>query len=80
MFVPGLQKQNGVEGRHGFYKFKSIEWQPAPRVSSATALRAAVANNNPEEFEKAAGVPADTKVAGKPFFELVKFYLGQQTQ
>jgi len=43
-------------------------------------LRAAVANNNPEEFEKAAGVPADTKVAGKPFFELVKFYLGQQTQ
>ena len=80
VFVPGLQKQNGVEGRHGFYKFKSIEWQPAPRVSSATALRAAVANNNPEEFEKAAGVPADTKVAGKPFFDLVKYYLGQQAK
>jgi len=79
VFVPGLQKQNGVEGRHGFYKFSSIEWQPAPRVSSATELRAAVANDDPKAFAKAAGVPADTKVAGKPFFDLVKYYLGQQT-
>jgi hypothetical protein len=76
VFVPGLQKQNGVEGRHGFYDFASIEWQPAPRVSSATALRAAVANDDPEAFADAAGVPADTEVAGKPFFELVKKYLG----
>lgn len=78
VFVPGLQKQNGVEGRHGYYKFSSIEWQPAPRVSSATALRAAVANDDPEAFSKAAGVPADTKVSGQPFFDLVKYYLGQQ--
>lgn len=80
VFVPGLQKQNGVEGKHGFYDFASIEWQPAPRVSSATALRAAVANNDPKAFSQAAGVPADTKVAGKPFFELVKHYLGQYTK
>jgi hypothetical protein len=33
---------------------------------------------NPEAFAKAAGVPADTKVAGKPFFDLVKYYLDQQ--
>ena len=78
VFVPGLQKQNGVEGKHGFYDFASIEWQPAPRVSSATALRAAVANNDPQAFSQAAGVPADTEVAGQPFFELVKYYLGQQ--
>ena len=78
VFVPGLQKQNGVEGRHGYYKFSSIEWQPAPRVSSATELRAAVANNDPTAFAKAAGVPADTQVAGEPFFDLVKYYLGQQ--
>jgi nicotinamide mononucleotide adenylyltransferase len=77
VFVPGLQKQNGVDGRHGFYKFKSIEWQPAPRVSSATELRAAVANDDPKAFAKAAGVPSDTKVAGESFFELVKKYLGQ---
>jgi len=80
VFVPGLQKQNGVEGRHGFYKFKSIEWQPAPRVSSATELRAAVANDDPKAFAKAAGVPADTNVAGEPFFDLVKYYLGQQNE
>jgi hypothetical protein len=78
VFVSGLQKQNGVEGKHGFYDFASIEWQPAPRVSSATALRAAVANNDPDAFAQAAGIPADTEVAGKPFFELVKYYLGQQ--
>ena len=77
VFVPGLQKQNGVEGKHGFYDFASIEWQPAPRVSSATELRAAVANDDPKAFAKAAGVPADTEVAGYPFFELVKKYLGQ---
>tara|TARA_Y100000389_G_C17317264_1_gene441164 strand:- start:242 stop:883 length:642 start_codon:yes stop_codon:yes gene_type:complete len=80
VFVPGLKKQNGVEGRHGYYKFNSIEWQQAPRVSSATELRAAVANNDPKAFAKAAGVPADTNVAGEPFFELVKKYLGQQTK
>ena len=80
VFVPGLQKSNGVESKHGYFKFKSIEWQQAPRVSSATELRAAVANDDPKKFAKAAGVPADTKVAGEPFFDLVKYYLGQQTK
>jgi len=78
VFVPGLQKQNGVEGRHGFYKFKSIIWQPAPRLSSATDLRDAVAANDPKAFAKAAGVSADTKIDGEPFFNLVKFYLDAQ--
>ena len=80
VFVSGLQKSNGVESKHGFYKFSSIEWQPAPRVSSATELRAAVANDDPTAFAKAAGVPADTKVAGEPFFDLVKYYLGKQVK
>lgn len=80
VFVPGLQKQNGVEGRHGFYKFKSIEWQPAPRVSSATDLRKAVSDNDPEAFTKAAGVPADTMVDGEKFFDLVKQYLDAQAK
>ena len=80
VFVPGLQKSNGVESKHGYYKFKSIEWQQAPRVSSATELRAAVANDDPKKFAKAAGVPADTIVAGEPFFDLVKYYLGKQVK
>jgi hypothetical protein len=80
VFVSGLQKQNGVEGRHGFYKFKSIEWRPAPRVSSATDLRAAVAANDPEKFSKAAGVAADTMIDGEKFFDLVKHYLDAQAK
>jgi len=80
VFVSGLQKQNGVEGRHGFYKFKSIEWRPAPRVSSATDLRAAVAANDPEKFSKAAGVSADTMIDGEKFFDLVKHYLDAQAK
>ena len=75
VFVAGLQKSNGVEGAHGFYRFKDIVWEEAPRISSATELRAAVANNDPQAFEQAAGVPANTPIAGKPFFEIVKHYL-----
>jgi len=75
VFVAGLQKSNGVEGPHGFYRFKDIVWEEAPRISSATELRAAVANNDPQAFEQAAGVPANTPIGGKPFFEVVKHYL-----
>lgn len=75
VFVPSLQKYNGVDGPHGFYHFKDIVWEEAPRISSATDLRAAVANNDPQAFEQAAGVPANTPIDGKPFFEVVKHYL-----
>lgn len=77
VFVPGLRKSNGVEGRHGYYKFTSIEWQQSPRLSSATSLRAAVRADDREAFAQAAGVPADTIVAGQPFFDLVAHYLNQ---
>ena len=77
-----LVKYNGVEGKHGYYKFNSIEQVPTPRLSSATALRAAVRSGDREAFSAAAGVSADTpiKVEGKRsvrFFDLVKHYLDQ---
>jgi len=75
VFVPGLEKFNGVEGPHGYYKFIDVVWAPATRDSTATALRAAVEHDNPRAFSKAAGIPADTMIAGKPFFELVKQYM-----
>lgn len=75
VFVAGLQKSNGIEGAHGFYRFKDIVWVESPRISSATDLRAAVANNDKEAFEQAAGVSADTPVAGHAFFDVVKHYL-----
>jgi hypothetical protein len=67
---------NGVEGKaHGFYNFSNIEQRPTPRLSSATALRDAVKAGDRSAFTQAAGVPAETKVMGKPFFDLVAEYL-----
>lgn len=77
----GLEKYNGIEGAHGYYKFASIGHVPTPRLSSATALRAAVRSGDREAFSSAAGVPADTPVkVGKRsvrFFDLVEKYLKQ---
>ena len=81
--IPGLKKSNGVKGPHGFYNFNDIrlpfkdvhQAKQALRLSSATSLRAAVMDDNREAFTQAAGVPANTVVAGKPFFDLVKHYL-----
>jgi hypothetical protein len=66
---------NGKEGPHGFYKFSNIDQKPTPRLSSATALRTAVISNDRQAFADAAGVDADTDVAGHPFFDLVAHYL-----
>ena len=76
-YVKMLQGQNGKEGKHGFYNFKDIVWEPAPRLSSATDLRVAVGIGDRDAFSKAAGVSADTPVDGTPFFDLVAEYLGQ---
>ncbi len=71
-----LQQYNGIEGKpHGFYNFSSIEQKPTPRLSSATALRDAVANNDKGAFTKAAGIDADELVAGKPYFDLIAEYM-----
>lgn len=70
-----LIQYNGKEGAHGFYNFKDIEQQATPRLSSATALRAAVAADDRDAFGQAAGVDPNTLVAGHPFFDVVKHYL-----
>jgi nicotinamide mononucleotide adenylyltransferase len=74
--VKTINQYNGVEGKaHGFYDYASIEHRPTPRVSSATELRAAVQAGDRESFTRAAGIDADTEVAGKPYFDLVAEYL-----
>lgn len=70
-----IQQYNGKEGTHGYYNFKKIEQRPTPRLSSATALRDAVVKGDRDAFTSAAGVDADTEVAGQPFFDLVSEYL-----
>jgi nicotinamide mononucleotide adenylyltransferase len=75
IFVPALQKQNGLEGPHGFYKFNDIVWAEAKRQSEASKVRQAVKDNNPQDFEKYSGVSANTEVAGHPYFNLVRHYM-----
>jgi hypothetical protein len=79
--VNSLIKYNGIEAAHGYYKFNSITAVATPRLSSATALRAAVRAGDREAFADAAGVPADTPISiGKksvPYFDLVSHYLAQ---
>jgi hypothetical protein len=79
-----LMQYNGKEGAHGYYKFASIEQVPTPRLSSATALRAAVRANDRDGFSDAAGVDADTpiKIGEKTvqFFDLVAHYLAKHPE
>ena len=74
--IKTVNQYNGVEGKpHGFYDFPSIEHKATPRVSSASELRAAVQADDRSAFSKAAGIDADTEIAGKPYFDLVAEYL-----
>ena len=73
--IKTLVQYNGKEGPHGFYKFSNIQPQATPRLSSATALRTAVINGDKQAFSDAAGIDADTEVAGQSFFDLVSHYL-----
>lgn len=81
--VPGLLKSNNQQDRHGYYNFANIrlfhkDVQAAKadmRKGKASDLRAAVLAGDKEAFSVAAGVPADTIVAGHPFFDLVEHYL-----
>ena len=70
-----LVQYNGKEGAHGYYEFGTIQQQATPRLSSATALRAAVAADDRDLFGQAAGVDPNTLVAGHPFFDVVRHYL-----
>jgi hypothetical protein len=70
-----LIQYNGKEGAHGYYEFGTIQQQTTPRLSSATALRNAVAADDRDAFGQAAGIDPNTLIAGHPFFDVVKHYL-----
>lgn len=77
--IKTLTQYNGQDKQHGYYNFSSITQESTPRLSSATALRDAVANNDRAAFSKAAGIDADTEVAGHPYFDLVANYLNTES-
>jgi nicotinamide mononucleotide adenylyltransferase len=78
--IKTLVQYNGKEGPHGFYKFSNIQPQATPRLSSATDLRNAVVAGDQEAFTKAAGVDANTEIAGQSYFDLVAHYLFPQVE
>jgi hypothetical protein len=74
--IKTIKDYNRVEGKaHGFYNFENIEHIPTPRVSSSTNLRDAVREGDREKFSEAAGIDAETKILGIPYFNLVSKYL-----
>lgn len=60
--VESLSKYNGVESKHGYFKFNKIQQVETPRLSSATALREAAISGDRELFSEAAGFSADTSI------------------
>ena len=72
------QRMQEMDCVHEF-PLKNIETKPTPRLSSATALRQAVLDNDKDAFTKAAGVPADTviDIPGEniSFFDMVAKYI-----
>lgn len=75
-----LLDYNGVEGRHGYYKFTQLQEVPTPRMASAKDLRKAVADNDIKTFTKMSGVDPDTNIDGLSYFETVKKYLAMKKQ
>lgn len=75
IYVSMIQKQNGIQGPHGYYKFQSIEWEPSERKSEASLVRKSVKENNPADFKKYSGTDPNMPIAGRPYFELVRKYM-----
>ena len=74
-----LNKYNGHESSHGYYKFSKIIHVSSPRISSATDLRTAAINGNKIEFYQAAGIDPDLMVNNEYYYETVVRYLKPYT-
>lgn len=77
--VPNLERYNGKDSAHGYYKFERIEHIPTSRVSSATSLREAASTGDRSKFTVAAGIDADTPIkinnTSVNFFDIVAKFL-----
>lgn len=77
----GLIKSNGIEQRHGYFKFAKITHEKTQRLASATDLRKAVRNGDQATFYHDMGVDPSTVIqVGKQsmsLFDVVAHYLNQ---
>jgi hypothetical protein len=75
---PPLEKYNGVQSDHGYYKFKPFDFYENTRETSATNARQAAIDNDPKAFAAATKVPSTLTVNGKTLFQAVRSGLGLQ--
>ncbi len=68
-----ITKYNSIDEEGNGYKYVSLHFIPAPRITSATIARLDVKEDNLEKFTKDTGVNSDLKVDGLNLFQTVKF-------
>jgi len=73
--LPLLQKYNGKPGPHGTYQFSTLEQKNIADDTRASQMREAVRQGDRKKFEALSGVPENTPVAGKPYFDTVATYM-----
>jgi len=70
--LPLLNKYNGINEEHGYYKFNSYELITTERISSASMLRKALNDGNRDLFDKNSGI---LYVCGISYYDYVKKYI-----
>lgn len=57
-----ILRNNGVLGKHGYYKFNNIKQLKTPRITSSTIVRETVKNGDREQFSKISGISPDEEI------------------
>lgn len=77
--VTALILYNGHENMHGYFDFDSIVQVPTERITSSTAVKDAVKNNDRDAFTQASGFDADMLIRINTkdikFFDLVREHM-----
>lgn len=80
LMQPTLEKYNGVESKHGMYKFQPLHFVANPRETSATSARQAAISGDEDQFIQATQVPSDLTVNGLTLFQAVRQGMGLADQ
>ena len=80
LMQPTLEKYNGIESKHGMYKFQPLQFVENPRETSATSARQAAISGDEDSFVQATQVPGDLTVNGMTLFQAVRRGMGLTDQ
>jgi hypothetical protein len=77
--ITAIRLYNNNENMHGYFKFDTINQVKTERITSSTAVKEAVTNDDREAFTFASGFDADTLIQintkGIKFFDLVREHM-----